>query len=125
VLVAEDDEVVRRLTCSMLRKLGYRVISERTALDCLARAETHAGRIDLLLSDVVMPDMNGRELYERIRAVCPAVRVVYMSGYPDEVIADRGVLIEGVRFIQKPFSQEQLAGKVREALDQPPGSSSA
>jgi PAS domain S-box-containing protein len=119
VLVAEDNEVVRNLACSMLRRLGYTVISGRTARDCLSIAAERTRNIDLLLSDVVMPDMNGRELYERVRSYCPGVRVVFMSGYPDEVIADRGVLQKGIRLIQKPFTLEQLAEKVGKALNQP------
>ena len=73
--------------------------------------------VDLLLTDVVMPDMNGRELYSKFSEKCPGVKVLYMSGYSDDVIAHRGILDEGIHFIQKPFSIQGLSVKVREAME--------
>ncbi|MEW6428289.1 MAG: response regulator [Thermodesulfobacteriota bacterium] len=80
-------------------------------------AEKHGNPIQLLLTDVVMPVMNGRELKERIEALHPGIRTIFMSGYTADVIAQRGQLAEGTAFVQKPFSRESLAAKVREVLD--------
>ena len=80
-------------------------------------AEKHPGRIDLLVTDVVMPEMNGRELAVQLQSHYPDLKVLYMSGYTANVIAHRGVLDEGVFFIPKPFSRQDLAAKVREVLD--------
>ena len=76
----------------------------------------HKGKVDLLLTDVVMPDMNGKELLTKVEEICPHIRVLYMSGYTDDIIAQRGVLDESARFIEKPFTVQGLATKVREAL---------
>ncbi len=84
----------------------------------LRLAEEHAGTIHLLLADVIMPGMNGRQLADRIRAARPGVRFLFMSGYPSNIIALQGVLDEGVNFLQKPFSCADLARKVREVLDE-------
>ena len=85
--------------------------------EAIVLCEKHPGEIDLLITDVVMPTMNGRELKERIAALKPDIRVLYMSGYTADVIAHRGVLSEGTHFIQKPFSPSDLARKVRDVLD--------
>lgn len=117
VLVAEDDPTVRTITCTMLCQLGYKVVDSESASQCLRIAETQGDEIDLLLTDVVMPEMSGRELFERINAIRPSIRAVFMSGYTANVIAERGVLHEDVVFIQKPFTQQELSAKVRQALD--------
>jgi FixJ family two-component response regulator len=83
----------------------------------MALAEEHEGEIHILITDVVMPEMNGRELAHRLTAVYPDLRCLFMSGYTADVIGHQGVLEEGVRFIQKPFSQRGIGEKVREALD--------
>jgi DNA-binding NtrC family response regulator len=92
------------------------VLAANPPAQALRLAGEHAGAIDLLITDVVMPGMNGRELAERITAMKPGLRCLYMSGYTADVIAHRGVLDEGMRFIQKPFSIDEMARKVREAL---------
>lgn len=116
VLVVEDDEAILKLAVRMLESLGYSVLGSRTPSTAIAQAEEHTGRIHLLLTDVVMPEMNGRELAARLKAIRPDLHVVYMSGYTANVIAHRGVLEEGVSFVAKPFSLEDLADRVREAL---------
>ncbi len=94
-----------------------------TALDAVGGPEaldilhSHKGAVDLLLTDVVMPRMNGRQLFEKVSSLCPDVKVLYMSGYTDEMIADQGILEDGVNFLQKPFTVRGLASKVREVLD--------
>ena len=100
----------------MLRELGYEVLDANSAEAAIEFAETHAGAIHLLMVDVVMPGMNGRQLSERVSAIRPGLRALFMSGYTANVIAHRGVLDEGMHFLQKPFSMEVLAAKVREAL---------
>lgn len=115
ILVVEDDTMVRDLVCETLMGHGYQVIPAADPEIALERAAQAAG-IDLLLTDVVMPIMNGRELHRRLSSRIPGLKVVYMSGYTENVIADQGMLHEGVDFIQKPFSVRTLLQKVRQVL---------
>ena len=115
----EDEADVRSLAVDALRRNGYSVIEAPGAQAALAAAAAHAGAIDLLVTDVVLADENGRELYERLAALRPGLKVLYMSGYTGEVIDRHGVLAPGVTFLQKPFSLRGLAQKVREALSAP------
>jgi CheY-like chemotaxis protein len=117
VLVVEDDEAVRSTTRRMLERQGYRVISAQGEDDCLEAACDQRRKIDLLLTDVVMPGIHGKALYERLIALQPGLEVLYMSGHTQSIIAHHGVLAPGDCFIQKPFSVAALAHKVREALD--------
>jgi two-component system cell cycle sensor histidine kinase/response regulator CckA len=117
VLVVEDDEQLRRLTHRALDAQGYTVlVADRggTALDIARR---HKGDIDLLLTDVIMPDTNGRKLADTIRAARPGLKVLYMSGYPDGAIASHGMLEPGVAYLAKPFTTEAITRKVREVLE--------
>jgi DNA-binding NtrC family response regulator len=100
----------------MLETLGYKVLAVRKTDEAIRLAGEYDDKIDLLLTDIVMPDMNGRELSERITSIEPGVKCLYMSGYTADVIAHHGVLDEGVQFISKPFSLRALAEKVRETL---------
>lgn len=117
VLLVEDEPMFLEMGERMLKQLGYRVISARGPMDALEKASGYDGDISLLITDVVMPDMNGKELSERIIASRPGIRCLFTSGYTANVIARHGVLKEGVLFIQKPFSLRDLADKVRSALD--------
>jgi CheY-like chemotaxis protein len=117
VLVVEDEEEVRKLVVRVLQKQGYRVLDAPNAGIALLICEQHVGPIHLLFTDVVMPKMSGRELAERLGSLHPEIKVLYMSGYTDNAIVHHGVLAEGVNFIQKPFTFENLARKVREVLD--------
>lgn len=117
ILLVEDDAAILNLGRKMLETTGYHVLAALTPKEALALADLHAGRIDLLMTDVIMPEMNGRELSEKVAARCPDIGIVYMSGYTANLIAHRGVLEEGVSFIQKPFSRKELAVKVRSVLD--------
>jgi CheY-like chemotaxis protein len=117
VLLVEDDDTVRELAEVILTGQGYRVIGA----DCPKKAEEIALKrgteIDLVLTDVIMPSMSGRELVKKLLAQNGKMRVLYMSGYTDNVIAEGGVLEEGLAFLQKPFSPRALVQKVREVLD--------
>jgi CheY-like chemotaxis protein len=100
----------------MLETLGYKVLMATTPNEAIQLAEIHAETIHLLLTDVVMPEMNGRNLADQLRKLYPELNTLFMSGYTASVIAHRGVLEDGVNYLQKPFPMEVLAGKVRKAL---------
>jgi two-component system cell cycle sensor histidine kinase/response regulator CckA len=117
VLLAEDEEVLRRLAREILSGNGYKVLEAANGREALLLSEAHRGEIHLLLTDVVMPKMSGRELGERIRLLRPDLRILYMSGYTDDAILRHGILEDGIPFLQKPFTPEALARKVREVLD--------
>jgi len=116
VMVVEDDAAIMRMANVMLNRLGYTVLAAASPTLALDIAKAHAGEIRLLVTDVVMPEMDGRDLAEQIHRLYPEVRILFMSGYTANVIAHHGVLDEGVQFIQKPFSVEDLASAVRKAL---------
>jgi CheY-like chemotaxis protein len=116
----EDSDVVRRVTRAQLTQLGYTVLPFATGTQALAGAAAYPGEIHLLLTDVVMPQMNGRTLAERLCSQRPGVRVLYVSGYTDDVIGQHGVLEPGTFFLAKPFRMRQLATKLREVLGHGP-----
>jgi two-component system, cell cycle sensor histidine kinase and response regulator CckA len=117
VLLVEDEEVVRLLAREILRMNGYTVLEARDGREALLLSEAHPGPIHLMLTDVVMPKMSGRELAERLVPKRPGTRVLYMSGYTDDAIVRHGVLEDGIAFLQKPFTARTLALKVRDVLD--------
>ncbi|HVO12240.1 MAG TPA: PAS domain S-box protein [Vicinamibacteria bacterium] len=116
VLLVEDDAAVRRLARDVLTGIGYQVMEAADGTQALARLEQHVGAVDLLLTDVVMPGMNGRELRDRVLALHPRARVLFASGYTDNIIAHHGSLDPGVEFIAKPYTPGGLARKVRDVL---------
>jgi CheY-like chemotaxis protein len=117
LLVAEDQEQVRDLTCQVLRRQGYRVLEAADGSAAMRLEREFPEPIDLLVTDVVMPGMNGRELYDALRRSRPGLRVLYVSGYPGNVIFHHGIMEEGGNFLSKPFTLVALAAKVREVLD--------
>jgi PAS domain S-box-containing protein len=117
LMVVEDNDMVRQLTVDILSRRGYLVLEACGGAECLEMLSTHSGPLDLLVTDVVMPEMNGKMLYKQVVKNLPGLKVLYMSGYTENVIASRGVLDEGVNFIQKPFAPNSLAAKVREVLE--------
>jgi two-component system, cell cycle sensor histidine kinase and response regulator CckA len=119
ILLAEDNPGVLVLSQTLLRRLGYTVLVASNGADAIQVAEQHGGRIDLLLTDVVMPGMNGRELAGRLRALHPEMKVLFTSGYVEDVIVHNGVLEENLQFIGKPYTQQKLSKKIREVLDAP------
>jgi PAS domain S-box-containing protein len=118
VLVVEDDVLLLKLASEIMDRLGYTVLTADTPGGAMRLAEEYAGEIHLLMTDVIMPEMNGKELSEKIKKVRPAMKSLFMSGYTANVIAHRGMLDEGVQFIQKPFSLKDIATKVRIALEE-------
>jgi len=116
VLVVEDQKDVRLLVTRSLNAYGYRVLATANAEEALVCAQAHDGRIHLLLTDVVMPGMDGKELATRLAKLQPEIRVLYMSGYPETVIAHKGILDPGIDYIQKPFNPDALATRVRDML---------
>jgi len=119
VLLVEDEPEVRSLACEILERLGYTVLEAASPADALLVAQQYVGIIDLLLTDVIMPGMSGRALAERITTERREAKVLFMSGYTDDAIVRHGVLEAGIQFIEKPFTQDAFAFKVRHVLDQP------
>jgi len=117
ILLVEDERGVRELTAEFLRRQGYMVLEAQHGAGAFRTCEEHQGPIDLLVTDVVMPGMSGRELAGLLAPIRPEMKVLYMSGYTDDAVIQHGVLEEGVNYIQKPFSMAKLARKVREVLD--------
>ena len=117
ILVVEDEPAILALTKTMLERLGYQVLVASSPGQAIQVAAEYTGQIHLLMTDVVMPEMNGRDLASQLSSTFPALKKLYMSGYTANVIAHHGVLDEGVIFIQKPFSKSDLARRIRAALD--------
>jgi len=117
ILLVEDEESLLNLGSAILQNLGYTVLPARTPGEAIRLAEQHAASIRLLITDVVMPEMNGRELVERLHEMLPGLRYIYMSGYPADMIASGGQLDEGIHFIQKPFSVQQMSEGIRRVLE--------
>jgi CheY-like chemotaxis protein len=116
ILLAEDDDMVRKLTSEVLSLYGYQVLEAANGGTALLICEHHKEPIDLLITDVIMPGMSGRELANRLSQLRPEMKVLYMSGYTDNAIVHQGVLDEEANFIQKPFAPDALARKIREML---------
>ncbi|MCS7214577.1 MAG: PAS domain S-box protein [Thermodesulfovibrio sp.] len=117
VLVIDDDEKVRATVLEMLKRLGYKTLEAPNPDIALFLAQFYNNPIDLVICDVVMPGMSGPKLLSKFKSYRPDVKILYMSGYTDDVIATHGILEKGINFIQKPFSIEALSSKIREALD--------
>jgi len=117
IIVVEDNSLVRELTVQMLQILGYHALAFSSGPDCLEAIRCYDGPMDMLLTDVVMPTMNGRELYQCLAQLKPNLRVLYMTGYARDAIAKHGILEKGTHLVQKPFTLMTLGAKVRERLD--------
>ena len=117
ILLAEDELAILKMTAVILERQGYTVLAASTPGEAIRLAREHAGEIHLLMTDVIMPEMNGRYLAKNLQAFCPNIKCLFTSGYTANVIAHHGVLDEGVHFIQKPVSLRDLSAKVREILD--------
>jgi DNA-binding NtrC family response regulator len=119
ILLVEDEEAVRELAGRILSAKGYSVVAAKSTQEAERIAASHTGEIHLLLTDIIMPGTSGRELAQRITARHLRTRVLYMSGYTDNVLAQGGVLEAGLSFLQKPFTPAALVQKVRDVLDSP------
>jgi CheY-like chemotaxis protein len=119
VLVVDDDPAVLRMAAKVLRRGGYEVLEAAGGREALAIADEHGDRIRLLLTDVVMPEMGGREVGEALHARHPAIRVLFMSAYTEDEVILRGVRVAEVNFVSKPFTVDGLRDKVRQVLDHP------
>lgn len=117
ILVVEDEEAVRKIACISLRMQGYTVLDAVGGEEAIRLSESHAGEIDLLVSDVVMPEMGGRQLLDALRERRPGLRALFMSGYTDDAVLFHGVIEATDAFLQKPFTPQSLARKVRELID--------
>jgi len=117
ILVAEDDEQVMDLTVSILKSLGYKVLSAENGLKAMTLLSSYEYPVHLLLTDVIMPEVNGRDLYDKASLIHKDLKVIFMSGYADNAIAHHNVIDMGVQFLQKPFSTVTLAHKIREVLE--------
>jgi len=120
ILVAEDEPGVRALVSHTLRQHGYTVLEASHGVEALVISEQHTKAIHLLLTDVVMPQLNGRELAERLVAKLPELQVLYMSGYPDDAVLRRGLSAADTNFLHKPFTTGALANRVRQLLNTRP-----
>jgi len=118
ILLAEDEEALRTTMKQALEGLGYKVLTGPDPMAVFELAERHPDPIHLLVTDVVMPGLNGKELQERLSRLKPGIKILFMSGYTAEIIAKRGLVAKQTHFLQKPFRILDLARKVREALDE-------
>jgi CheY-like chemotaxis protein len=117
VLVVEDEPTIRMLICSILTPLGFNILEAGDGFEALEASANYKGEINLVLTDVIMPRMNGHEFVERLQQSRPSTKVIFMSGYTDDVIAKHGVLEPGIAFIQKPIISRNLVDKIQKSLD--------
>jgi PAS domain S-box-containing protein len=117
ICVVEDNEMVLELVVETLKELGYKVLWASNGSQCLERIREYIGSLDMLLADVVLPDTNGKVLYEQVKLIFPGIRVLYMSGYAEQVITQSGMLGADVNFIQKPFTLQDLNRKIQMVLE--------
>ena len=119
ILLVEDDASLLNMTRNMLERRGYCVLPAGSPGEALRLAAEHPGEVDLLMTDVIMPEMGGRELADKLRADQPTLKCLFMSGHTDEILTQRGVLGPGAKFIQKPFSMKELVNSVIQAVSDP------
>ena len=119
ILLVEDEPAILTMTKNMLQRQGYTVLAAGSSGEALRLAQEQSGKIDLLITDVVMPEMNGRDLARTLHSLCPNIKRLFMSGHTADVLANHGMLDTGVHFIQKPFTRKLLMDKILDALEIP------
>jgi CheY-like chemotaxis protein len=117
ILLVEDEDQILEMTQAMLQRLGYQVIAASSPGQAMAVAAENPSAIDLMITDVIMPEMNGRALADKLKTACPGLKCLFMSGYTADVIAHHGVLEKDFEFIQKPFTMNELGARLREILE--------
>jgi two-component system cell cycle sensor histidine kinase/response regulator CckA len=120
ILLVEDETLLREVTCEILESAGYRVIKTSNAAEALSAFGEYKAIVRLLLTDVVLPGQNGRDLANDLRAVCPKLRILFMSGYPENVVTRNGIQEDGMFYLTKPFSLQSITLKVTQVLEQTP-----
>jgi len=118
ILLVEDETFLRDATCEILESAGYRVLKTRNAREAFSAFSQYRPIVRLLLTDVVLPGQNGRDLANEIRATCPHLRIIFISGYPENVVTRQGIHEEGMFYLPKPFSLQSLTRKVKQVLEQ-------
>ena len=118
ILLVEDEQFLRDATCVVLEAAGYRVLKTRNAVEGLSTFKEFKPIVRLLLTDVVLPGRNGRDLANDLRAICPELRIIFISGYPENVVTRSGIQGDGMAYLPKPFSMQSLTRKVKEVLHQ-------
>ncbi|GAB6183640.1 response regulator [Thermodesulfovibrio hydrogeniphilus] len=117
VLLVEDEPAILDMITIMLQSMGYNVIAAGNPKEAIKLAKERKGKIDLVITDVIMPEMNGRDLVDRIKSLYPDIKCLFMSGYPADVISKQGILEKGMHFIEKPFSLDDFSAKLKEILE--------
>jgi DNA-binding response OmpR family regulator len=118
ILLVEDERFLREVTCEILESAGYRVLKAGTAAEAIFAFDEYKTIVRLLLTDVVLPGQNGRDLATDLRCVCPKLRIIFISGYPENVVTRQGLKEDGMFYLPKPFSAQSLTRKVRQVLEQ-------
>jgi two-component system, cell cycle sensor histidine kinase and response regulator CckA len=118
ILLVEDEEFLREVTCEILESAGYRVLKTRNAGEATSTFSEYKSIVRLLLTDVVLPGQNGRDLANDLRAVCPTLKILFISGYPENVVTRHGIQEDGMFYLSKPFSLQSLTRKVTQVLGQ-------
>ncbi len=119
ILLVEDESFLREVTCEILESAGYRVLKARTAAEAISAFDEYKTIVRLLLTDVVLPGQNGRDLATDLRSVSPKLKIIFTSGYPENVVTRQGLQEDGMFYLPKPFSAQSLTRKVQQVLEQP------
>jgi two-component system cell cycle sensor histidine kinase/response regulator CckA len=118
ILLVEDETFLREVTCEILESAGYRVLTTRNAAEATSAFSEYKTNVRLLLTDVVLPGQNGRDLATELRCGCPTLKIIFISGYPENVVTRHGIQEDGMFYLPKPFSVQSLTRKIRQVLEQ-------
>jgi two-component system, cell cycle sensor histidine kinase and response regulator CckA len=118
ILLVEDEPLVRKVTCEVLQSAGYRVLKAKNSAEAVRTFLQHGEEVNLLLTDVIMPGRNGHELARELRAICPSLKIVFTSGFPENTVTSHGLHEAGLFYLPKPYAVQSLIAKVRHALEE-------